>query len=150
MSEQTEAVRLEQMGTRLGYLGLVPFVIGAVVALVSEELAAFALQAFILYSLGILSFMGGIHWGLALVMGTKQSMRLLVSVVPVLIAWGCLLALPAHLSIAVLGGLYIAQWFVDRPIFDELPIPPWYVEMRPRLAYTVAGCHLFMLFRLMA
>jgi hypothetical protein len=150
MHELNEAERAEQMGTRLGYLGLIPFVVGAVTALISEELANVALQAFILYSLGILSFMGGIHWGLALVMGTRQSMRLLISVIPVLIAWGCLMALPAQFAIAVIGGMYIAQWFVDRPIFDELPIPPWYIEMRPRLAYTVAGCHLFMLFRLMA
>ncbi len=66
MHEPSEAERLEQMGTRLGYLGLIPFVAGAITALVSEELANVALQAFILYSLGILSFMGGIHWGLAL------------------------------------------------------------------------------------
>ena len=86
---------------------------------------------------------------LGLVLGTRQSSRLLISVVPALIGWLTLLVLPVHLALAILGGAYIAQWFVDRPILAELPIPPWYVEMRPRLAYTVAGCHLFMLFRLL-
>jgi len=145
-----EQVRAEDMGTRLGYLGLIPFVAGAVTALLSEELLSLAFQAFILYSLAILSFMGGVHWGLALIIGTRQSTRLLISVVPVIVAWICLIALPAPLTVAVLGGCFIAQWFIDRPILAELPIPSWYLEMRPRLAYAVAGCHLFILFRTMS
>ena len=145
-----EQVRVETMGMRLGYLGLIPFVFGAVTALLSQELVPLAFQAFILYSLAILSFMGGVHWGLALITGTRQSTRLLISVVPVVAAWICLIALPAPLTLAVLGGGFIAQWFIDRPILAELPIPSWYLEMRPRLAYVVAGCHLFMLFRMMS
>ena len=145
-----EQVRAENMGMRLGYLGLIPFLAGAVTALLSEELVSLAFQAFILYSLAILSFMGGIHWGLALIIGTRQSTRLLISVVPVIVAWICMIALPATLTLAVLGGGFIAQWFIDRPILAELPIPSWYLEMRPRLAYAVAGCHLFMLFRMMS
>ena len=145
-----EQVRVETMGMRLGYLGLIPFVVGAVTALLSQELVSLAFQAFILYSLAILSFMGGVHWGLALITGTRQSTRLLISVVPVVAAWICLIALPAPLTLAVLGGGFIAQWFIDRPILAELPIPSWYLEMRPRLAYVVAGCHLFMLFRMMS
>ena len=145
-----EQVRAENMGTRLGYLGLIPFLAGAVTALLSEELVSLAFQAFILYSLAILSFMGGVHWGLALIIGTRQSTRLLISVVPVIVAWICLIALPAPLTLAVLGGGFIAQWFIDRPILAELPIPSWYLEMRPRLAYAAAGCHLFMLFRMMS
>lgn len=145
-----EQVRVETMGMRLGYLGLIPFVFGAVTALLSRELVSLAFQAFILYSLAILSFMGGVHWGLALITGTRQSTRLLISVVPVVAAWICLIALPAPLTLAVLGGGFIAQWLIDRPILAELPIPSWYLEMRPRLAYVVAGCHLFMLFRMMS
>ena len=145
-----EQVRVETMGMRLGYLGLIPFMVGAVTALLSQELVSLAFQAFILYSLAILSFMGGVHWGLALITGTRQSTRLLISVVPVVAAWISLIALPAPLTLAVLGGGFIAQWFIDRPILAELPIPSWYLEMRPRLAYVVAGCHLFMLFRMMS
>ena len=150
MTTDDDQTRIETMGVRLGYLGLVPFVVGAVAALLSNELASIALQAFVLYSLAILSFMGGVHWGLALITGTRQTARLLISVVPVIAAWICLMTLPIHLTLAVLGGGFIAQWVVDRPILAELPIPSWYLDMRPRLAYVVAGCHLFMLFRLMS
>jgi len=144
-----ESARAERMGMRLGYLGLVPFIAGAVVALLFEDLHQLALRAFLLYSIVILSFMGGVHWGLALILGTRQSARLLIAVIPALVGWITLLVLPVHLALAILGGAYIAQWFIDRPILAELPTPPWYVEMRPRLAYTVAGCHLFMMFRLL-
>lgn len=144
-----EFARAERMGIRLGYLGLAPFLLGAFTALLVEDLHQVALRAFLLYSIVILSFMGGVHWGLGLVLGTRQSTRLLIAVMPALIGWSTLLVLPVHLALAILGGAYIAQWFVDRPILAELPIPPWYLEMRPRLAYTVAGCHLFMLFRLL-
>ena len=150
MTTDDDHAQIERMGVRLGYLGLVPFVVGAVAALLSNELASIALQAFVLYSLAILSFMGGVHWGLALITGTRQRVRLLISVVPVIAAWICLMTLPTHLALAVLGGGFIAQWFVDQPILAELPFPSWYLEMRPRLAYVVAGCHLFMLFRLMS
>ena len=62
MTADHDQTRIETMGVRLGYLGLVPFVVGAVAALPSNDLASVALQAFVLYSLAILSFMGGIHW----------------------------------------------------------------------------------------
>ena len=150
MTVNDDQARIETMGIRLGYLGLLPFVAGAAAALLSNELAPIALQAFVLYSLAILSFMGGVHWGLALISGTRQSARLLISVIPVVAAWICLITLPAHFTLAALGGGFIAQWFVDRQIFQGLPIPAWYLEMRPRLAYVVAGCHLFVLFRLLS
>ena len=54
-----EFARAERMGTRLGYLGLAPFVLGALAALLFEDLHQLALRAFLLYSIVILSFMGG-------------------------------------------------------------------------------------------
>ena len=150
MTVNDDQASIETMGILLGYLGLLPFVAGAAAALLSNELAPIALQAFVLYSLAILSFMGGVHWGLALISGTRQSARLLISVIPAIAAWICMITLPVHLTLSVLGGGFITQWVVDRPIFEELPIPTWYLEMRPRLAYVVAGCHLFVLFRLLS
>ena len=148
MNELSEQKRLERMGMRLGYLGLLPFVIGVLAAFLSNELSSLVLQAFVLYSLAILSFMGGIHWGLALILGTRQSTRLMISVLPVIIGWICLIALPIHFALSIIGAGFIVQWFVDRPILAELPIPSWYAKMRPQLAYVVAGCHLLVLFRL--
>lgn len=141
--------QLQTMGKCLGYLGLLPFVTGAATALLFEELPAVVLRGFTLYSLAILSFMGGVHWGLALIMGTYQSKRLFISITPVAVAWICVMLLPGYLAVTILGLAFIAQWTVDRPILAELSIPSWYLEMRPRLAYVVAGCHLFILFRLL-
>ena len=141
--------RLKAMGKCLGYLGLLPFVAGAATALLFDELPAIVLRGFTLYSLAILSFMGGVHWGLALIMGTYKSKRLFISIIPVVVAWICLMILPGYLTVTMLGLAFIAQWAVDRPILAELSIPSWYLEMRPRLTYMVAGCHLFILFRLL-
>ena len=149
MTIMNDHQRLQTIGVPLGYLGLVPFITGGTFALLSEELPPIILKGFSLYSLAILSFMGGIHWGLALIMGTHQSKRLFISVMPVMVAWVCLMVLPVRFTIAILGGAFIAQWLVDRPILAELSIPSWYLEMRPRLAYLVAGCHLLILFRLL-
>ena len=40
MTADDDQTRIETMGVRLGYLGLVPFVVGAVAALLSNELAS--------------------------------------------------------------------------------------------------------------
>ena len=149
MSTVDEHSRAQTTGKCLGYLGLLPFVAGGASALLSDELSPLVLQGFTLYSLALLSFMGGVHWGLALNLGTYQSKRLFISTTPVAVAWISLMTLPEYATVATLGLTFIAQWLVDRPILAELSIPSWYLEMRPQLTYTVAGCHLLILFRLL-
>ena len=48
MKVNDDQARIESMGIHLGYLGLLPFVAGAAAALLSNELAPIALQAFVL------------------------------------------------------------------------------------------------------
>ena len=149
MTEKIALNRVETIGTRLGYFGLVPFIFGAISALLSHELDKLLLHAFVFYSVIIISFMAGIQWGLALVKGSRQAVRLLFSVIPPLLGWMCVLTLPHHFLLSILGGVYLLQWFLERPILLELDISTWYREMRPRLAYITAGCHLFIFFRIL-
>lgn len=149
MVDQSGREETSAMGSRLGYLGLVPFIAGAILALLSEELGNRVLGGFLIYSVAILSFMGGVHWGLALVAGEMQRMRLAISIVPVLVAWLGVWLLPPVYAVALMGAAFIGQWRLDRPILAALDVPRWYVQIRPRLAYTVAGCHLLVLFRLL-
>ena len=52
---------------RLGYAGLIPFVFGALlVHLVELSLMPFTMLALSAYAATIASFLGGIHWGLAM------------------------------------------------------------------------------------
>ena len=50
----------------LGLAGVLPFVAAAVGSLQPGPLGAFALTALIAYGAVILSFLGGIHWGMAI------------------------------------------------------------------------------------
>lgn len=78
---------------RLGYLGLVPFVLGVVfVGLLQSDAHAqqhnFVISALSKYAAVIISFLAGIHWGLAMRGGApKLDDRLTWGVVPSLVAW---------------------------------------------------------------
>lgn len=123
----------------LGYGGLIPFVLLA--ALVwwlpapNHIAAAFALSA---YGATITSFLGAIHWGLAMREGTQRSpaFHFVWGVVPALLAWIALLLAPvAGLTLlAVVLGLCYA---IDRATYAEFRLQHW---LRLRLPLSlVAG-----------
>ncbi len=91
----------------LGLAGLLPFLGGAAGMWLGLAWAGFALVA---YGAVILSFLGAVHWGLALAQpGVAAWWRLLGGVVPSLVAWLALLApLPAGLATLALGLLLLA------------------------------------------
>jgi len=61
---QSEAGQLIQ---RLGYAGLLPFVLlAALMWLVNEEAHPFVAMALSAYAATIAAFLGGIHWGIGL------------------------------------------------------------------------------------
>ena len=120
----------------LGALGAIPFVIlsgsGHLHDGPSQEQATFALVA---YGAVILSFLGGIHWGLAIAgFGPdgeegKISGRLVVSVVPSLIGWGALL-IPAAAGLLVLAAGFAAMLLVDLAATRQTKAPAWYPMLR--------------------
>lgn len=123
----------------LGYAGLIPFVV--LVAMVwwlpaADRMAAgFALTA---YGASISSFLGAIHWGLAMrdPMERKTVFHFAWGVVPSLLAWIALLLAPAAglVLLALLLGLCFA---VDRATYARFQLQHW---LRMRLQLTlVAG-----------
>lgn len=99
----------------------------------------FALQVFVVYSALILSFLGGIRWGLALP-GTVKSSSLLIAVVPNLYALGCLLLNQPQHQIAALTigfiGMLLLDWFAA-----PLHMPAWMVRLRLYLGLIVIATH---------
>lgn len=93
------------------------------------------------YGATIISFLGGVHWGLAMTSLTPLKMtgqRYMWSVLPCLMAWPTVaMPLPQAASIqaALLGVLYM----VDRGWAGRGGLPPWYMSLRLPLTVLAAG-----------
>ena len=73
---------------RLGHAGLVPFVLGAaLVWVVNSEAHPYATLALSAYAAVIVSFLGGIYWGLAFRHSAPPATLFIWGVVPSLMAW---------------------------------------------------------------
>src|SRR5690554_1238267 len=98
---------LEIRANRLAWAGLIPFMGSAVlgaVGLWSELL----LPIFLVYSAVILSFLGGIHWGLVMAGKLDQPERaLLLCMLPSLVGWIAVTLLPELYALVVLAAAYL-------------------------------------------
>jgi hypothetical protein len=83
------------------------------------------------YGASILSFLGGIQWGLAVARpdGAGLAVRLALSVVPSLAAWLALL-LPVRPGLLVLAVSLAAVLAADLRAAQHGLAPPWYPKLR--------------------
>ena len=90
--------------TRLGYAGLIPFVLlAALMWLVDTELLPFVAIALGGYAAAIVSFLGGLHWGIGFMKGQDAPpFHFIWGVVPSLFAWVALM-MPAYAALPLLG-----------------------------------------------
>lgn len=109
----------------LGLAGLSPFVLTAAVQWLPQPgwrmLAAMALLG---YGAIIVSFLGGIHWGLAMRSATTPPARLIWGVMPSLLGWLAVL-LDRPWGLWVLALSLLACWWVDRAVYRELSLGAW-------------------------
>lgn len=121
----------------LGYAGAIPFVACAVAVWAFDGASrGFAMIALIAYGAAILSFLGGIRWGLAIANGRDEPglLALTVSVVPALVAWLALLApAPATALAALVTGLVLIA-VSDAAAARDGRAPAWYPRLRWPLA----------------
>lgn len=126
----------------LGGLGALPFVAPALaLALAPPEALGGALgPALVAYGAVILSFLGAVHWGLAIapaatVTATATaaspalSQRLGGSVVPSLVGWVALL-LPMVSGLVVLAAAFAAMLAIDWRAARRGVVPAWYPALR--------------------
>ena len=127
----------QQTSIRLAWAGLAPFILTAALGVIGLY-QAIALQAFLVYSAVILSFLGGIHWGLAMRDGIdKIQGRLVICMAPPLVAWIAVAFLPTLLTLVVLAFFYIIWLRYDiKAVSDD-----WYVKMRRPITFVVVGTH---------
>jgi hypothetical protein len=123
--------------TALGHGGLIPFCLLALaVWLPGSHSKAFCGFALLAYGASIASFLGAIHWGLAMRGGTGQRVAYLWGVTPSLIAWTALL-LPTPWALLLLAVLLLLCFGVDRRRYPLYQLQAW-LPMRSRL--TAVAC----------
>ena len=131
----------QKIAIYLGYLGLIPFILSLIMAVYFEQFKETSEQAFIVYSIVIISFMSGIHWGIAINSDDKRRTKFIVSTIPPVLVWFAFLCFPSYFLVITLGFVHLAGLRVDRMIFEHLDMQSSYLRMRIRLAAIVAGLH---------
>jgi hypothetical protein len=128
----------------LGGLGALPFIgLAGAMPLLTGGPRSLAADALVAYGATILSFLGGIHWGLAIAPQSGASRarlpaRLILSVIPSLAAWVALL-------VADTAGLFIlalavaAMLWVDLRATRSGEAPAWYPNLRIPLTCIVVA-----------
>jgi hypothetical protein len=123
----------------LGAAGLVPFAgLALMLWLLPADPAAWVALALVAYGALIASFLGGIHWGVAMAHGQAGAAHLAWGVTPSLLAWPALL-MPAYAALPWLGLLLIVCYAVDRRLYAAAGLGHW-LTLRWRLSMVAALC----------
>ncbi len=123
----------------LGAAGALPFITLAVFAAAdvagARDFHLFALNA---YAALILSFLGGVQWGLTIAHGGADGMwgRLVLAITPSLFAWCALLMAPRAGQLP-LAAAFLAVLAVDLRAHGRGLVPRWYRRLRWPLTVTV-------------
>lgn len=116
-------------------LGIIPFAgLAAGHLAMPAKVGEPAVFAVLAYGAVILSFLGGIRWGLAIAPGHHLNTGALwyplaLSVVPALTAWLALLA-PAAASPIILAAAFLLMLASDWQVAQTGVAPPWFMRLR--------------------
>lgn len=128
----------------LGLAGLVPFLALAPMAAgwIGPVLVASAESARLMlavYGVAILSFLGGVRWGLALTYESEGASRrdYLLSVLPAIAAWAAF-ALAAPWDLRVIALMHLAWGLMDYGLACRTVAPEWYGRLRLALSAVAA------------
>ncbi len=121
----------------LGYSGLLPFIAGAALCHpVAAEYRPFGATLLIDYGAIILSFMGGVHWGAAMMLNGSDNGKLAKSVLPSIAALlGILVGGPVGLLILAIG--FIGLLLYDESEVKKGQLTRWYPYLRRPLTTIV-------------
>jgi len=127
----------------LGYGGLIPFLVLMPASLLDHHHGAVWSDALYAYGAIILSFIGALHWGLAMSLPElterQRSAWFAWSVVPALIAWPAVLFSPPLAAPLLVVG-FIAHYLQDRRLARQATLPGWYLPLRLRLSSVAVVC----------
>ena len=137
-----------QIATVLLYLGTVPFVVCVFFLLFGKMVGLglyrpLAAQAIISYAAIVVSFLGGIQWGIGLSTIDQQPHTarslFLLSIVPSLLAWA-MLFLPVSTSRIIVAIFLVGfVWIIDALLHLQKVIPDWFFRLRSIISCVIIG-----------
>lgn len=114
----------------MGFGGLVPFIVcPALMYFGGGGVAITALFAHAVYAGVILSFVGAVHWGLAM-REDRSPYWYVWSIIPAILGWLAIILLDIQFSLVALAIGFTLSWSVDRQAHARGLIPNWYMTMR--------------------
>ena len=137
----------------LGYGGLIPFVtLSLATWFLTSHWLVQAHEALLLYASIILTFMGAIHWGVAMTRSAVPSnIDLSFSVIPALIAWFAFFTTQS-INYVILYISFVGLCLIDSRGSKQGNLPGWYPKLRVPLTTVVVisliSAHSASMFRL--
>jgi len=143
---------VEKTATMLAMLGFLPFAFFTTLLLVDPGLipqeagwnvgaGSFLATAFKVYAAIILSFIGGIRWGVAIVQhqsGREESEALVLAAGPSVIGWFAFFTAEPW-SYAVFAVAYAATGWWDSRLAGNKGVPTWFGRLRMLMTVLVMG-----------
>ena len=119
----------------VGYLGLIPFIASSLF-IWSPQYHQFALQSLSIYAAVILTFIGSVHWGIAMQHIGKtnkqnSNMQFVFSIIPSLFAWIVILFFETYALIILALG-FVTFWWFEKSNYQDV-LPAWYSKLRMHL-----------------
>ncbi len=122
---------------RLGYLALLPFVVGAALTwIVRAEAHPHVTAALSAYAAVVVAFLGGIHWGLGFRAAEPNNALFGWGVVPPLVACVAII-MPPNAGLVVHGVMLAACYLVDRKVYPAQGAAAW-LTLRFRLSVVAS------------
>jgi hypothetical protein len=143
MDDKTDTKTIPVSALLLGVAGLIPFFgLAFWQGRVSDELLADRLiLAYVFYAASILSFLGGIGWGLAMSESdpVQRGLSFGVSIIPSLVGWAAAFINVQNLafSLAILGAGFVLQSAWDFYLVSNKRAPRWFSSLRIALTLAV-------------
>ena len=127
----------------LGYSGLIPFLAIPILSFFFEDNRQIFLQFFVVYSLGIYTFLTGNLWSMSINQQKEPIYPILLFFLPwiLMIPIG-LFTTPYISSILALVFSFLTAYLYEKNLFDQIL---FYKQMRFRLTMIVIICHLIFL-----
>lgn len=138
-------IAVARLAIVVGLAGLIPFLAAIICLLATDYENTLILHYFYLYSAGILAFMAGIYWPLAMQLDDRcYPLSPLVTVLlsqVFFVSAGIGLLLPAAGQVVVYTLAYLGLYIVDAR-WMRVYWPDWYLRLRMGLTSVVVLCQI--------